>query len=66
MKTDRHSQTYAEADALLRKGDPASIGKALVMLGQITASEPENAKAWFEFAGAFDFLGREAEAKGKV
>jgi len=53
---------YRKADALLRREDAASINQALDILQKKTAEEPANAKAWFEYAGAYDFLGREAEA----
>ncbi len=57
-----HAEIYRCADDLLRKGEAESTEKALAMLASITASEPANAKAWFELAGAYDFQGREAEA----
>jgi tetratricopeptide (TPR) repeat protein len=50
---------YAEAEALLKAGKET---EAFALLRARTESEPGNAKAWFELAGAFDFLGREAEA----
>ncbi|MGZ3656602.1 MAG: tetratricopeptide repeat protein [Bdellovibrionota bacterium] len=50
---------YKRADELLKKGEAA---EALSLLEAITRREPQNPKAWFELAGAFDFLGRESEA----
>jgi len=50
---------FQQADDLLKKGEAA---EAISLLEAITRREPKNAKAWFELAGAFDFLGREAEA----
>lgn len=53
---------YSEANELLKGEDPVRVAQALEILGQLTSQEPGNAKAWFEFAGAYDGLGREAEA----
>lgn len=53
---------YKEADALLHQERPEAIDKALALLRQVTEHDPSDAKAWFEFAGGYDFLGREEEA----
>lgn len=48
MAADETKQVYSQADGFLKKGDPASIEKALGILGELTTSQPANAKAWFE------------------
>lgn len=53
---------YEEAAALLRKGDEKSVKQALDIYHVQTQRDPSDPKGWFEYAGAFDFLGREAEA----
>lgn len=53
---------YQEAENLLRSEDSNSINEALSLLKQETDQRPNDAKAWFELAGAYDFLGREVEA----
>ena len=53
---------YKEAGELLRRGDEPSVDRALALLKDLCAKRSDDAKAWFEYAGAFDFLGREAEA----
>lgn len=60
MKTNE--MIYREADGLLRETDPLVREKALALLCHLVEQEPDNAKVCFELAGAFDFLGREAEA----
>ena len=56
--------SYDEAFALLKdEKNPASVEEGLSLLKNIVAENPNDAKAWFEYAGGFDFLGREAEAK---
>jgi tetratricopeptide (TPR) repeat protein len=47
---------------LLKQGDPLSIEQGLSMLRREVKSRPSDARALFEYAGAFDFLGRESEA----
>ena len=56
------SALYQAAESLLRRGENSSTEEALEMLRALTEREPQNAKAWFERAGAYDFWGREAEA----
>lgn len=53
---------YAEADRLLKTGDEDSISQALSLLANETECRPNDAKASFELAGAYDFLGQESEA----
>ena len=53
---------YTRAFELLRSGEPASIEDALSMLRKEVDAHPEDMKALFEFAGAYDFLGREKDA----
>ena len=53
---------YARAFELLRSGEPASIDQALTMLRKEADANPDDFKALFEYAGAFDFLGREKDA----
>lgn len=53
---------YKEADRLLRLGDPDSVESAFSHLQRQTSESPNDPKSWFELAGAYDFLGREAEA----
>ena len=55
-------RVYARADELLRLADPESETKALALLHEQVTVRPRDAKAWFELAGAYDFLGREADA----
>lgn len=38
------------------------VAEALAMLEDLVARYPDNPRAHFEYAGALDFLGREAEA----
>jgi len=47
---------------LKREDDPVSVERGLALLKGEVIARPNDAKAWFEFAGGFDFLGREAEA----
>ena len=52
-----------EAYTFLRiESDKTATEKGLQILRSITNQNPESAKAWFEYAGALDFLGRESEA----
>ena len=53
---------YARAFELLRSGEPSSIKDALAMLRKEVEAHPEDMKALFEYAGAYDFLGREKDA----
>jgi thioredoxin-like negative regulator of GroEL len=56
------SVVYDRAFGLLRQGDVANVEKGLAMLEAEVIARPEDSKALFEYAGGFDFLGREAEA----
>lgn len=56
------SAPYLSAFELLQKGDPESIARGLAWLREYSAARPTDLQARFEYAGAFDFLGREAEA----
>lgn len=53
---------FSRAFDLLRSGDPSSVDEALLMLRKEVDSKPGDMKALFEYAGAFDFLGRESDA----
>lgn len=54
---------YERAFQLIKQeSDASSVEKGLSLLRAEAESRPNDAKAWFELAGAFDFLGREAEA----
>ena len=55
-------RVYKRADELVRLGDDESVAKALALLHEQVTVRPRDAKAWFELAGAYDFLGRETEA----
>lgn len=56
------TSVYETADQLLKTGDDASIVRALALLRAEVEARPDDSKARFEYAGAFDYLGREAEA----
>lgn len=53
---------YEHAFQLLRLGDTTSIEKGLALLLAEVEAHPLDAKARFEYAGAFDFIGLEVEA----
>ena len=55
-------RVYKKADELLRLSEQEATDKALRLLQEQVAVRPRDAKAWFELAGAFDFLGRENDA----
>jgi tetratricopeptide (TPR) repeat protein len=53
---------YDEAFVHLKAGNSASIEMGLSMIRAEVDARPSDMKALFEYAGAFDFLGREEEA----
>ena len=53
---------YVRADTLIRSAIAAEVAQGLSLLSENAAENPEDAWAQFEYAGAFDFLGREDEA----
>lgn len=54
--------SYLQAWKYLKEKDPLSIEKGLTILKQHVELNSLSSKAWFELAGAYDYLGREAEA----
>jgi Flp pilus assembly protein TadD len=52
-------QALATGDALLR---PESEAAAIAHFQRVVARWPDDPRAWFGLAGAFDYAGREAEA----
>ncbi len=56
------NSVYATAFQLLKTNDPESIAKGFAMLRSEVESRPSDMKALFEYAGAFDFMGKEADA----
>lgn len=55
-------RTSKRAYRLIRTGDPASIAVGLNLLRYDVDARPHDVQALFDYAGAFDLLGREAEA----
>lgn len=53
---------YERAFELLKQEGLQPKAAGLSLLRAETEKRPDDAKAWFEYAGAFDFLGREGEA----
>lgn len=52
-----------QAWKLIKNGtDPQLIQEGLEILKNVAAQNSGSSKIWFEYAGAFDFLGREGEA----
>jgi tetratricopeptide (TPR) repeat protein len=56
------SHVYETAFQLLKAGDPVSVDQGVALFRAEVEARPADMKALFEYAGAFDFLGKEAEA----
>lgn len=53
---------YKKAALLIRNKKRSSIRKGLELFYMHILQRPRDSKAWFEYAGALDFLGKEKEA----
>ena len=57
------NDVFRKAFELIKnEADSHSVEKGLAMLQSEVDKNPENAKVWFEYAGAYDYLGREDKA----
>jgi tetratricopeptide (TPR) repeat protein len=56
------SQIYVEAFKLLKLGEKESVDRGFDLLRKEVEARPSDMKALFEYAGAFDFMGQEAQA----
>ena len=53
---------YSRASKLYYSAKPENAEEAIDLLMQNALQHPEEAKAWFELAGCYDYLGREQDA----
>jgi tetratricopeptide (TPR) repeat protein len=56
--------TYADAEALVRSGDPDRVEEAIGWLHAHAEDNPEDAESWYRYGSALDYSDREAEAIG--
>jgi tetratricopeptide (TPR) repeat protein len=56
--------TYADAETLVRSGDPERVEEGIARLRARTEASPEDAEAWYRYGSALDYSDREEQAIG--